>query len=83
MFSKKNLLQDVHWINKYYMYIEFEVEIGAKIICSSRYQYKYMYKGFIHCYFYHCCASFVFFVRFFRNSVTVNDFQHYEKTVLQ
>lgn len=42
------------------MYIEFEVEIGAKTICSSRYQYKYMYKGFIHCYFYHYCASIVF-----------------------
>lgn len=67
------------------MYIEFEVEIGAKTICSFRYKYKYMYiyVGLIHCYFYHYCASIVFSIRFFRNSVTVNNFQHYEKTVLQ
>lgn len=51
MFSKKKPFawsymyhKDVHWVNKYYMYIEFEVKIRAKTICSSRYQYKYMYE---------------------------------------
>lgn len=40
MFLKKNIFvwsymycKDVYWVNKYYMYIEFEVEIGVKIIC--------------------------------------------------